>query len=310
MSVEFYTYYTTTTSFDRGYTLHEHYDEFGLINMNGRLYDPLVGRMLSPDIVIQDEQNSQAYNRYSYCFNNPLRFTDPSGYITTIPPEFEYYYYPELIGNYEEYQKKLEKAGATNVNIYNTDESEGKTISWNANGKNYEMIIVDHHLKDYEQICENSCVADAFAAQEKRLNGNKYLTPETIMSWKDNSCKEGYKTDKVIPSFLKESNVYRNILDYSDMVIGLEYYEKRAFIEMNRNCGVFFNFYNENINGHVVNATTATQFKLNDELKGHEIRIWDSGLDNNGNVEGYKSLLFYDLNKLYGKFGVFHIKNR
>jgi len=53
-----------------------------LINMNGRLYDPLVGRMLSPDIVIQDEQNSQAYNRYSYCFNNPLKYTDPSGYIS------------------------------------------------------------------------------------------------------------------------------------------------------------------------------------------------------------------------------------
>ncbi len=75
-------YDNVTTSFDRGYTLHEHYDDFGLINMNGRLYDPLVGRMLSPDIVIQDEQNSQAYNRYSYCFNNPLRFTDPSGYIS------------------------------------------------------------------------------------------------------------------------------------------------------------------------------------------------------------------------------------
>ena len=75
-------YDNVTASFDRGYTLHEHYDDFGLINMNGRLYDPLVGRMLSPDIVIQDEQNSQAYNRYSYCFNNPLRYTDPSGYIS------------------------------------------------------------------------------------------------------------------------------------------------------------------------------------------------------------------------------------
>ena len=72
-------YDNVTASFDRGYTLHEHYDDFGLINMNGRLYDPLVGRMLSPDIVIQDEQNSQAYNRYSYCFNNPLRYTDPNG---------------------------------------------------------------------------------------------------------------------------------------------------------------------------------------------------------------------------------------
>ena len=74
-------YDNVTASFDRGYTLHEHYDDFGLINMNGRLYDPLIARMLSPDIVIQDEQNSQAYNRYSYCFNNPLRFTDPSGYV-------------------------------------------------------------------------------------------------------------------------------------------------------------------------------------------------------------------------------------
>ena len=40
-------YDNVTTSFDRGYTLHEHYDNLGLINMNGRLYDPLVGRMLS-----------------------------------------------------------------------------------------------------------------------------------------------------------------------------------------------------------------------------------------------------------------------
>ena len=70
-------------TFDRGYTLHEHYDEFDLINMNGRLYDPVLGRMLSPDIAIQDLYNQQAYNRYSYCLNNPLRFTDPSGYFVS-----------------------------------------------------------------------------------------------------------------------------------------------------------------------------------------------------------------------------------
>ena len=68
-------------SFSRGFCMHEHYRDFGLINMNGRMYDPLVGRMLSPDIVIQNPEYSQSYNRYSYCFNNPLRFTDPSGYV-------------------------------------------------------------------------------------------------------------------------------------------------------------------------------------------------------------------------------------
>ncbi len=63
----------------RGYTGHEHLDEFGLINMNGRLYDPVVGQMLSLDNYIQSPDFTQSYNRYSYVWNNPLKYTDPSG---------------------------------------------------------------------------------------------------------------------------------------------------------------------------------------------------------------------------------------
>jgi RHS repeat-associated protein len=63
----------------RGYTGHEHLDEFALINMNARLYDPVLGMMLSPDNYIQDPSFTQNYNRYGYCFNNPMRYTDPSG---------------------------------------------------------------------------------------------------------------------------------------------------------------------------------------------------------------------------------------
>ena len=65
--------------FRRGYTGHEHLGEFGLINMNGRIYDPVLGRFLSPDPVLQAPEMSQNYNGYSYCLNNPLKFTDPSG---------------------------------------------------------------------------------------------------------------------------------------------------------------------------------------------------------------------------------------
>ena len=65
----------------RGFTDHEHLDEFGLIHMNGRVYDPVVGRFLSPDPFVQYPSNSQSYNRYSYVLNNPLSNTDPSGYI-------------------------------------------------------------------------------------------------------------------------------------------------------------------------------------------------------------------------------------
>lgn len=63
----------------RGYTGHEYYDEFELINMNGRMYDPIVGRMLSVDNFVQDPTNTQSYNRYSYVLNNPFKYTDPSG---------------------------------------------------------------------------------------------------------------------------------------------------------------------------------------------------------------------------------------
>jgi hypothetical protein len=48
--------------------------------MNGRVYDPYVARFLSPDPIIQNAENSQNHNRYSYCINNPLKYTDPSGY--------------------------------------------------------------------------------------------------------------------------------------------------------------------------------------------------------------------------------------
>jgi len=48
--------------------------------MNGRIYDPVIGRFLSADPYIQSPDNSQGLNRYSYAWNNPLIHIDPSGY--------------------------------------------------------------------------------------------------------------------------------------------------------------------------------------------------------------------------------------
>jgi RHS repeat-associated protein len=73
----------------RGYTGHEHLTMFGLINMNARLYDPAVGRFLSPDPYVQSPDFSQNFNRYSYCLNNPLKYTDQSG---------EYFLIDDIIG--------------------------------------------------------------------------------------------------------------------------------------------------------------------------------------------------------------------
>lgn len=65
----------------RGYTGHESVDHAGIIHMNGRIYDPTLGRFLQADPHIQAPTNSQNYNRYSYVLNNPLSYTDPSGYF-------------------------------------------------------------------------------------------------------------------------------------------------------------------------------------------------------------------------------------
>ena len=73
-------------TFYRGYGGHEMLPEFGLINMNGRLYDPALGRFLSPDNYVQLPDFSQSFNRYSYCLNNPLKYTDPSGELAWFVP--------------------------------------------------------------------------------------------------------------------------------------------------------------------------------------------------------------------------------
>ncbi len=64
----------------RGFTDHEMLDDFGLIHMNGRIYDPLLGRFLSADITVQFPGDLQSYNRYSYVRNNPVTAIDPTGW--------------------------------------------------------------------------------------------------------------------------------------------------------------------------------------------------------------------------------------
>ncbi|GIX34232.1 MAG: hypothetical protein KatS3mg126_0011 [Lysobacteraceae bacterium] len=66
----------------RGFTGHEHIDALSTIHMGGRIYDPLLGRFLQPDPIVQSPWEGQNWNPYAYVLNNPLSFTDPSGLIT------------------------------------------------------------------------------------------------------------------------------------------------------------------------------------------------------------------------------------
>ena len=66
---------------EQGYTGHKQLDGLGIIHMNGRVYDPKLGRFMQADPHVQAPGNSQSYNRYAYVLNNPMSYTDPSGYF-------------------------------------------------------------------------------------------------------------------------------------------------------------------------------------------------------------------------------------
>jgi RHS repeat-associated protein len=80
---------TWSTNTTAGYTGHEHdrivgqSSSLSLINMRGRMYDPAIGRFLTPDPVVGAMFDTQGQNPYSYVFNSPHNFVDPSGFEPT-----------------------------------------------------------------------------------------------------------------------------------------------------------------------------------------------------------------------------------
>ena len=121
--------------FDRGFCGHEHIDEIGLIDMNGRMYDPKLGRFLSPDPYVQSPTNPQNYNRYSYCLNNPLKYSDPSG---------EFFLETIIVGVKDFFVTALFKGGLdiTNINsIKQAWKDFDPTASWSKTNKSWKMSL-------------------------------------------------------------------------------------------------------------------------------------------------------------------------
>ncbi len=80
----------------KGYTGHKMLSDLNIIHMKGRIYDPTLGRFLQADPHIQAPKNSQNYNRYSYVLNNPLSYTDPTGYFFKALGKFVKKYWRQI----------------------------------------------------------------------------------------------------------------------------------------------------------------------------------------------------------------------
>jgi RHS repeat-associated protein len=55
--------------------------DIGLYDYKARWYDAQLGRFVQPDTIVPEPGDPQSLNRYTYAKNNPVRFTDPTGYI-------------------------------------------------------------------------------------------------------------------------------------------------------------------------------------------------------------------------------------
>ena len=120
----------TSTSL-RGYTGQEMMDPVCLINLNARLYDPTIARVMSADPTIPDPFDGQSINRYSYANNGPLSATDPSGYDSQnqLPPAYQSNPCQNECGGVPCYT--CTGPGLVNDNGYPTPASEYASGTWN-----------------------------------------------------------------------------------------------------------------------------------------------------------------------------------
>ena len=134
----------------RGYSMHEHLDCLGLINMNARIYEPATCSFLSPDPLIADEENWMNYNRYLYCLGNPVKFADPTG-MQVLNPTYDvegiYKYLPLPINvpepsfDYIVTDNSWEEQAMATVRFNNAMYELNKVITA---GTNNALAFIDH----------------------------------------------------------------------------------------------------------------------------------------------------------------------
>jgi RHS repeat-associated protein len=112
---------------NKGFTGHEMLDQLDLVHMNGRVYDPLLGRFVSGDPLVTDLANGQSYNRYAYVLNNPTNLTDPTGFA-----EAKHDTKPNIDCSKSDVCKKVEEAAKSGISIVvrEKDGSVSETVSF------------------------------------------------------------------------------------------------------------------------------------------------------------------------------------
>jgi RHS repeat-associated protein len=80
---------STRLTTDLGYTGQRNYAYINLLDYGARWYSSALGRFTQPDSIVPDLTDTQAWNRFAYVQNNPIRYNDPTGHILGDPNDPE-----------------------------------------------------------------------------------------------------------------------------------------------------------------------------------------------------------------------------
>ena len=168
---------TTHCMFDRGFTGHEMLYDFGLINMNGRMYDPVMSSFLSVDRYVQNPSNSQNFNRYSYCLNNPLKYVDPSGWYMNKPYMASYPAWGDGMNQLLE-PRDAKDGSPFMVNYYL---SGGGNVSYGGGGGGSSTVSFGFAVNNPQYTVEQQCALIRKWQKDPSLN-NRWMMQEAGLS--------------------------------------------------------------------------------------------------------------------------------
>lgn len=170
----------------RGYCGHEELPLLGLIDMNGRMYDPCVGRFISPDPYVQAPELSQNFNRYSYCLNNPLSYKDETGEFFLFD-DFIIGFFKGLIGGKAPFKsgaKQFVNSARIWWGLFTTDENKNfwqkswevlSRFSW----QSPQMalgLVTSHSYNTFGQVQNVHHLYGATVLTSKSISGKRAVT--------------------------------------------------------------------------------------------------------------------------------------